>query len=129
MCTSLRLYMLLLFAWWFTRRRGLGHAVAYARKQFEWTITHQRRDVSEVNMETILEHLQRASRWCPYQPRCLERSLVLSLYLLSLGIPAGIKIGVRRPGFRAHCWVEVNSQVIGDDPSVVNAYATIIGVP
>ncbi len=42
----------------------------------------------------------------PRDPRCLQKSLVLTELLARRGIPATLVIGVRPDPFAAHAWVE-----------------------
>ena len=59
-----------------------------------------------------------AARHAPFQVTCLPRSLVLCRLLRRRGLPARLRIGVRRSpaDLVAHAWVEVGGHLI-DEPS------------
>ena len=55
-----------------------------------------------------------AARHLPFQPNCLEQSLALWWLLRRRGIPADLRIGVRKDAanFEAHAWVEAGGSGI-----------------
>jgi hypothetical protein len=57
---------------------------------------------------------------------CLAKSIVLARILASEGIPAEIRIGVRKGqrGFEAHSWVEVAGMVLDDTSDWGEPYAS-----
>lgn len=59
------------------------------------------------------------------RPNCLKRSLVLCWLLRRDGIPAVLRIGVRKESgrFQAHAWVEYAGAVLDDDGEVHQHYA------
>ena len=59
------------------------------------------------------------------RPNCLRRSLVLCGLLHREGIPAVLRIGVRKEsgGFQAHAWVEYAGAVLNDSDEVHEHYA------
>ena len=50
-------------------------------------------------------------------PDCLPRSLTLFVLLRRRGVPATLRIGVKRYPFGAHAWVECLGEVLDDTPS------------
>jgi hypothetical protein len=63
-----------------------------------------------------IQRMVAAACWVwPLRPTCLTRSLVLVRLLRRRGLPAELKIGVRKPGRRleAHAWVECGPEVFG----------------
>lgn len=48
---------------------------------------------------------------------CLPRSLTLYLLLRRRGVPATLRIGVKRYPFGAHAWVECLGEVLDDTPT------------
>ena len=48
---------------------------------------------------------------------CLPRSLTLYLLLRRRGVPAALRIGVKRYPFGAHAWVECRGEVLDDTPT------------
>lgn len=57
-----------------------------------------------------------AGRHLPFQPNCLEQSLTLWWLLRRRGIPADLRIGVRKDAasFEAHAWVESGGTVLSE---------------
>jgi hypothetical protein len=55
---------------------------------------------------------------------CLHKSVVLQFWLRREGIPSKLRIGVRKEGqqLKAHAWVEVDGQVVNDDPRAIAAF-------
>jgi hypothetical protein len=55
-----------------------------------------------------------AARASPFRSSCLSRSLVLWRLLRGRGVPAEIRLGVRKRGgaLDAHAWVEVNGRAV-----------------
>ena len=79
--------------------------------------------------EAVAWGLKVALRNIPWRVRCLERSLTLEWLLAREGIPASIRIGVRKAGVRAieaHAWVEVAGQPL-DDTTVGEHYLPFEG--
>ena len=71
-------------------------------------------------VETLAWAVAAASAHHLYPMRCLPRSLVLQTLLAREGIPAELRIGVRRQGggLEAHAWVEHDGRPLAerDDP-------------
>lgn len=57
---------------------------------------------------------------------CLARSIVLASLLERQGIPADLRVGVRKKpnGFEAHAWVEACGMVLNDGPDVRERFTT-----
>lgn len=66
--------------------------------------------------QTIARMEASAARHLPFQPNCLEQSLALWWLLRRRGIPADLRIGVRKDAanFEAHAWVEANGAVLSE---------------
>lgn len=66
-----------------------------------------------------------AERHGPGRPNCLKQSLVLCWLLRRDGIPAVLRIGVRKGSdrFQAHAWVEYAGAVLNDNDEVHQHYA------
>jgi hypothetical protein len=60
----------------------------------------------------------------PFAATCLRRSVTLLRELHRLGIGATLHIGVRTgiDGVEAHAWVQVNQEIINDDPRITGTY-------
>lgn len=57
--------------------------------------------------------------------RCLEWAAVLTLMCLRRNIKAIFKIGVQNYPFLAHAWVEIDGEVVADDPNVNRGLSVI----
>lgn len=66
-----------------------------------------------------------ASAWIPFEGECLDRAYKLRRYLHALGVPVDWIFGVRTWPFAAHCWVQLGSQVVGDNLERVRRYTPI----
>ncbi len=118
------MYFYLVVAWWVTRHGGVTAALTVVRDKSQ--LIHPARSTTvEAELSHAIQILERVIKWCPYQPLCLERSLAMSLFLMSKGIRTDVKIGVKRPRFGAHSWVQLGDRIIGDDPSVASMYTVI----
>ncbi|MFP3939576.1 MAG: lasso peptide biosynthesis B2 protein [Thermoanaerobaculia bacterium] len=62
-----------------------------------------------------------------YRVPCLPRALLLERMLTARGLPARLRIGVRRTAgtVRAHAWVECADQVLDPDPLVERRFPTL----
>ncbi len=81
--------------------------------------------VSNSSIVPVVAAINRACRYYPKPPVCLQRSLALTSMLRRRGIAADLQIGVRQPPFESHAWVEVAGRVINDTPAVRDVYQTI----
>ncbi len=66
--------------------------------------------------------IRRAARWVPGS-RCLDRSLALHHYAHARGVPAALRLGVRRLSdgrVTAHAWVTLAGEPIGEDPAALS---------
>jgi hypothetical protein len=75
-------------------------------------------------VRTTVRMVDLAARHLPWQPSCLPRSLVLWFLLRRQGVPAELRIGVRKSQqqLQAHAWVEVEGQVVNDAPDIAAEY-------
>lgn len=73
----------------------------------------------------------RASRNGLFRPSCLVRSVALGDLLRRRGVThACLRVGVRwvEGEFRAHAWVELDGQPVGDAPEVGAVFRTVEGL-
>jgi len=72
----------------------------------------------DVPTRTVERAIQIAYRLLPFESTCLKRSLVLCLFRRRRGLPATLRIGVRKNGgeFAAHAWVEDDDGNVLTDP-------------
>jgi transglutaminase superfamily protein len=91
--------------------RAIGpEQVSRAREYFRWVEVASRR------------HILRT--------RCLHRSLVLHRWLLHDGVPSQLRIGVRKDDgtLRAHAWVEIDGEVVGESAAHVAKFTPLTGL-
>jgi hypothetical protein len=69
------------------------------------------------------------ARRLPFRASCLHQSWVLWWLLRRQGIPAELRIGVRKPAsqLEAHAWVEYQDRVLNDADDVRQRYAPFDG--
>lgn len=70
-----------------------------------------------------------AAKYSIGSPNCLARSLTSAVVLSNMNISSELRLGVKKspntPVF--HAWVEVDGQVINDDPEVASEYIAFAG--
>lgn len=71
---------------------------------------------------------QAALPWTPGQGACLYRAFLLLTLLRRHGQNATWVFGVKTWPFSAHCWLQVEHQVLDDDPDRVSLYTPIMAV-
>jgi len=76
-------------------------------------------------VESICEALDLASIWYWKPILCLQRSAVLTCVLRNQGVSAQMVIGAHNFPFKAHAWVEVAEQVVGDKPYMREMYSVL----
>lgn len=67
----------------------------------------------------------RASMIISARDQCLATSLSLASWLIASGIRPDLLLGVKLNPFQAHCWVEVDGVIVGDDPEQVRPFTPI----
>lgn len=81
--------------------------------------------------ERIVRAMDRAVGCGPglLRPSCLPRSMTLWWLLRRAGLPAALRIGVRRASdhLEAHAWVELEGRVLGDQPDVQDRFRAFEG--
>jgi hypothetical protein len=70
-----------------------------------------------------------AYRIFPLQIDCLPTSLALRRFLAIRGIRPALVLGVRVAPFGAHCWLQIDDQVVGDTIERVRAFTPIRVIP
>ncbi len=73
----------------------------------------------------LARQVERAAGLRIYRVPCLARALLLERLLARRGLPATLRIGVRRPGagrLGAHAWVECGGLVLDPDPRVAERF-------
>lgn len=84
------------------------------------TRSGQPREVEQARVKEIVWAVSAAARRAGFRTNCLERSLLLWWVLLGHGLPAQLRIGVRKRDGRlqAHAWVELHACVLADTVDV-----------
>lgn len=72
--------------------------------------------------------LDHAQVYYPKKQMCLERSTALTLLLRQQGHHAQMVVGTQTYPPKAHAWVEVDDQVIGDSPKLKSLYQELLRV-
>ncbi len=78
--------------------------------------------------QSVIRAIDRVATFGFWRPLCLARSLALHRMLERHRVPGSvIRVGVRRDGssLEAHAWVEIDGEIIGDDPSHVHRYQRV----
>lgn len=76
----------------------------------------------------IEEAYRRAALIVPTRDRCLATSMALMSALMAQGARADLVLGVKLDPFQAHCWVELDGAVIGDEPDLLRPFTPILVV-
>jgi hypothetical protein len=113
------------------RRWGLGRVQS---RLLRWTARSATRPLAVPQLESALRlgwAVEVAARRGPWPANCLQRSLVLWFLLRRRGMPADLRIGVRRtPNTRTggpllfHAWVEQEGMVLNDAADMRERFAT-----
>ena len=88
------------------------------RRQMSVRIKAVGRPCTQEGIAAIATAVNRASRYYPKSPACLQRSVALASMLRKRGIAAELQIGVQNYPFKSHAWVEVAGKVINDVPHI-----------
>lgn len=84
--------------------------------------------VSEIQRARQLARaVEAAARVYPLHAECLHRAVTLHRLLRHAGLPAAMRIGVRRVegALNAHAWVELGGEVVSDPPGSVESYVPL----
>jgi Transglutaminase-like superfamily len=111
---------------------GAWHAVLVARiqvslRRVDWTdaLTEgSAPDRSTPSVDLLVAVFGRARATCPLATSCLPASLALRRFLGHHGIPARLRLGVRKigPEWSGHAWVERQGRMLGDRPELVRQF-------
>jgi hypothetical protein len=108
------------------------HALKYARTIRFLSVLSPNPEGSGVHRARFLSKLIKRAAEGPIGPdfRCLHESICLWWLLRFLGIRSSILTGVRsttEDGVLLHAWVEVNGQVVNDDPENIRSFRRLWG--
>jgi hypothetical protein len=111
---------------WSLRLRGYGKTFTslQERVRFEANKTESELALRE-EVQSTCRMVRAALRYSLSQYTCLEESLTLWYLLRKEGIPACLRIGVRKEGekFEAHAWVEHDGEALNQDEAMHQHYA------
>jgi len=121
-----RAAMLLPLVRWSLRLRGYGKTFTWLQKraQFQPEAAGARPELQE-EVQITCRMVRAALRYSLAQYSCLEESLTLWYLLRKQGIPACLRIGVRKENekFEAHAWVEHDGEALNQDEAMHKHYA------
>lgn len=89
----------------------------------KWPVSFQS---SIVSIDATRSAINRAVQLFPKQSLCLQRSAAFTCLLRSHGVRAEMVIGCKRLPFKGHAWVEVDGEVINDNPKVQSFYHLVL---
>ncbi len=126
---------ILLRALWLLHATRIGFRLFGFQRIQHWLIESPAH-TNRIDPQTAIDAAHRtavvvavASKYSVGTPNCLSRSLTAAALLARMGITSEIQLGVKRTpaGPIFHAWVEVDGQVINDDPEVASEYAPFGG--
>jgi hypothetical protein len=84
-------------------------------------------DRSEQEASRLAELFRRAAARQAFAAGCAPRSLALTRLLRLQGLPARMRVGLRRAGdgLAGHAWVEHDGRVVGDDLVFVRRFTPL----
>ena len=89
-----------------------------------WPVSKNKTNDPE-RIRAVCNAVDRAATYYLKHALCLQRSAVTTCLLRTNGIPARMVIGCRKIPFRGHAWVEVEGQVVNDNPKVQTFYRVL----
>jgi hypothetical protein len=104
--------------------REIGRFTARHHVVKRWPITARQKAAPE-DIPHICAAVNEAATWYPKESLCLQKASVTTCLLRQHGIPAEMKIGVRKQPFDSHAWVEVGGKVVGDHKGVQTYFKVI----
>ena len=106
------------------RRLGLAGALTKvaARKQ------NAPGGVSQGRVEAVAAGFRAASAFSTKLDQCLPRSLAVAARLLAIGGKPDLIIGVKLQPFQAHCWVQIEGQLVNEWQEVASAFTPILAL-
>lgn len=79
-------------------------------------------------LQEALGAFQSIYPWIPFEGDCLQRAFMLHHHLHTQGHKPSWIFGVRTWPFLAHCWLQIDDQVIGDTVERVQGFTPIMVV-
>lgn len=117
---------LLVWSWWALLFVDLAlRCLSLPRAQALLTrLARPPRAAARMGASGAADVLDLAARHHPLPVRCLQRTLVLQILLAAQGLPAELRIGVRRADreLRAHAWLEHAGQALCEAPGIESLF-------
>jgi hypothetical protein len=89
-----------------------------------WPVSKMKNNDSET-ISAVCTAVDRAGTYYLKHALCLQRSAVTTCLLRMKGVSAEMVIGCRKIPFRGHAWVEVDGDVVNDNPKVQTFYRVL----
>jgi hypothetical protein len=121
-----RAALLLPLVRWSLRLRGYGKTFTSLQRRIQFQAKGTETQPQEREEVQVTCRMVRAAvRYSLSQYTCLEESLTLWYLLRKQGIPACLRIGVRKENekFEAHAWVEYGGEALNQDEAMHRHYA------
>jgi hypothetical protein len=121
-----RAALLLPLVRWSLRLRGYGKTFTSLQRRIQFQAkSAETRPEAREEVQVTCRMVRAAVRYSLAQYTCLEESLTLWYLLRKQGIPACLRIGVRKENekFEAHAWVEYGGEALNQDEAMHRHYA------
>ena len=121
-----RAALLLPLVRWSLRLRGYGKTFTSLQRRIRFQAKGaDARPEAREEVQVTCRMVRAAVRYSVAQYTCLEESLTLWYLLRKQGIPACLRIGVRKENekFEAHAWVEYGGEALNQDEAMHRHYA------
>jgi hypothetical protein len=100
---------------------GLGRRFARLHRTVRhWPISNTPQPADLV--ARVCDAVNVAAAWYPKRALCLQRAVVTTCLLRSLGVPAVMVLGAQKLPFKAHAWVEIGGRPINERVNVQEVY-------
>jgi hypothetical protein len=76
-------------------------------------------------VKLVCDAVDMACIWYWKEALCLQRSSATACLLKEYGVQAQMVIGAQQMPFKAHAWVEVDGQVVNDNPYTPEMYSVL----
>jgi hypothetical protein len=117
---TVRAYLLLVSFEWHIGRHDF-------RKVYRRVRVHavRPRRPNGISLELLCDAVNMACAAYFKEVQCLQRSATLVCLLRDFGMPASLVLGAQHLPFCGHAWVELDGDVVNDNPSTVRKYGVL----
>ncbi|MFC3215486.1 lasso peptide biosynthesis B2 protein [Novosphingobium panipatense] len=91
--------------------------------------TKKRNSSTPKDLSPLVESFVEAALFFPRKDRCLPDALALRTFLAWHSCPTRIVFGVQSEPFQAHCWVQFDNILVGQDLETVMPFSPILALP